>query len=78
VFENREEAEAARLSAQMNGDPWRKANFFYGARELPSALLYRRAALPRLGPLFGAAPFLGSGANSRLVYGTQDARCWAS
>jgi hypothetical protein len=46
VFESREEAEAeaARLSAQMNSDPWRKAKFLYDARELPPALLYRRAA----------------------------------
>ena len=46
AFENREkaEAEAARLSAQMNSDPWCKAEFAYEARELPPALLYRRAA----------------------------------
>jgi hypothetical protein len=46
VFESREgaEAEAARLSAQMNSDPWRKAKFAYEARELPPAFLYRRAA----------------------------------
>ena len=46
VFESREEAEAeaARLSAQMNSDPSCKAKFAYEARELPPALLYRRAA----------------------------------
>jgi hypothetical protein len=46
VFERRDEAEAeaARLSAQMNSDPWRKAKFAYEARELPPAFLYRRAA----------------------------------
>jgi len=46
VFESREEAEAeaARLSAKMNSDPWCKAKFAYEARELPPALLYRRAA----------------------------------
>jgi hypothetical protein len=46
LFDSREEAEAeaARLSAQMNSDPWRKAKFAYQARELPPALLYRRAA----------------------------------
>ena len=38
------EAEAARLSAQMNSDPSCKAKFAYEARELPPALLYRRAA----------------------------------
>jgi len=46
VFESREEAEAeaARLSAQMNSDPLCKVKFAYEARELPPALLYRRAA----------------------------------
>ena len=46
VFERHEEAEAeaARLSAQMNSDPGRKAKFAYEARELPPALFYRRAA----------------------------------
>ena len=37
------EAEAARLSAQMNSDLSCKAKFAYEARELPPALLYRRA-----------------------------------
>jgi hypothetical protein len=46
VFESHEEAEAeaARLSAQMNSDPSCKAKFSYEARVLPPALLYRRAA----------------------------------
>ena len=46
VFESRKEAEAeaARLSAQMNSDLSCKAKFAYEARELPPALLYRRAA----------------------------------
>ena len=46
VFESHEEAEAeaARLSAKMNSDPSCKAKFAYEARELPPALLYRRAA----------------------------------
>ena len=46
VFESHEEAEAeaARLSAQMNSDLSCKAKFAYEARELPPALLYRRAA----------------------------------
>jgi hypothetical protein len=46
VFESREEAEgeAARLTAKMNSDPSCKAKFAYEARELPPALLYRRAA----------------------------------
>jgi hypothetical protein len=46
MFEDREEAEAEanRLSARMNSDPGRKAKFAYEARELPPALLYRRAA----------------------------------
>ena len=46
VFESHEEAEAeaARLSAQMNSDLSCKAKFAYEARELPPAPLYKRAA----------------------------------